>query len=54
MTVFNSPDFVSRGNFISLMFFVMSLGILVVYFSMGWLTNTIAQVRPPKLGGSLH
>lgn len=27
------------------MFFVMSLGILVVYFVMGWSTNSIAQVR---------
>ncbi|OJJ00274.1 hypothetical protein ASPVEDRAFT_189111 [Aspergillus versicolor CBS 583.65] len=49
MTVFTSPDFVSRGNFISLMFFVMSLGILVVYFSMGWLTNTIAQALSKKM-----
>lgn len=45
MSVFTSPDLVGRGNFISLMFFVMSLGILVVYFIMGWSTNTIAQVR---------
>lgn len=45
MSVFASPDFVARGNFISLMFFVMSLGILVIYFIMGWCTNTIAQVR---------
>ena len=44
MTVFTSSDMVARGNFISLMFFVMSLGILVVYFFMGWSTNTIAQV----------
>jgi ATP-binding cassette subfamily B (MDR/TAP) protein 1 len=45
MSVFASPNIVARGNFISLMFFVMSLGILVVYFVMGWSTNTIAQVR---------
>ena len=45
MDVFSSPDMVARGNFIALMFFVMSLGILVVYFIMGWSTNTIAQVR---------
>lgn len=45
MSVFTSPDISSRGNFISLMFFIMSLGILVVYFIMGWSTNTIAQVR---------
>jgi ATP-binding cassette subfamily B (MDR/TAP) protein 1 len=47
MSVFTSPDVVARGNFIALMFFVMSLGILVVYFIMGWSTNTIAQVREP-------
>jgi ATP-binding cassette subfamily B (MDR/TAP) protein 1 len=45
MSVFTSEDIVARGNFISLMFFVMSLGILVIYFVMGWSTNTIAQVR---------
>ena len=48
MSVFASPDIVDRGNFISLMFFVMSLGILVVYFVMGWSTNTIAQVSTPE------
>lgn len=49
MSVFSAPNMVARGNFISLMFFVMSLGILVVYFVMGWSTNTIAQVRAPRL-----
>jgi len=34
-----------RGNFISLMFFVMSLGCLLAYFVMGWATNVITQVR---------
>lgn len=52
MSVFTSPDMVARGNFISLMFFVMSLGILVVYFIMGWSTNTIAQVRLTVFGSS--
>ncbi|KAL4911225.1 hypothetical protein BDW74DRAFT_184667 [Aspergillus multicolor] len=49
LSVFNSPNFISRGNFIALMFFVMSLGILVVYFIMGWATNTIAQTLSRKL-----
>lgn len=49
MSVFTSPDMVARGNFISLMFFIMSLGILVIYFIMGWSTNTIAQVSPHRL-----
>ena len=45
LSVFTSSDMVARGNFIALIFFVMSLGILVIYFIMGWSTNTIAQVR---------
>ncbi|SPO04683.1 probable ABC multidrug transporter [Cephalotrichum gorgonifer] len=49
MSVFTSSDMVSRGNFISLMFFVMSLGILAVYFVMGWSTNTIAQALNRKM-----
>ncbi|KAL4913702.1 P-loop containing nucleoside triphosphate hydrolase protein [Aspergillus aurantiobrunneus] len=49
MSVFTSPDIVARGNFISLMFFVMSLGILVIYFVMGWSTNTIAQALSRKM-----
>ncbi|KAL4795270.1 P-loop containing nucleoside triphosphate hydrolase protein [Aspergillus venezuelensis] len=49
MSVFTSPNLVSRGNFIALMFFVMSLGILVVYFFMGWSTNTIAQTLSRKM-----
>lgn len=44
MDVFGAPDMVARGNFISLMFFVMGLGSLVAYFVMGWSTNVIAQV----------
>ena len=44
MDVFTSPDMVSRGNFISLMFFFLALGCLVVYFVLGWTSNVIAQV----------
>ncbi|KAB8213879.1 P-loop containing nucleoside triphosphate hydrolase protein [Aspergillus novoparasiticus] len=43
MSVFTSSNVVTRGNFISLIFFIMSLGILVIYFVMGWSTNTMAQ-----------
>ncbi|KAL4881827.1 P-loop containing nucleoside triphosphate hydrolase protein [Aspergillus karnatakaensis] len=53
MSVFTSDDFVARGNFIALMFFVMSLGILVIYFVMGWCTNTIAQRLNRKMRHSL-
>ncbi|RYP13828.1 hypothetical protein DL765_006700 [Monosporascus sp. GIB2] len=49
MSVFTSPNMVAHGNFISLMFFVMSLGILVIYFVMGWSTNTIAQTLSRKM-----
>ncbi|KAL4769338.1 P-loop containing nucleoside triphosphate hydrolase protein [Aspergillus nidulans var. acristatus] len=49
LSIFGSPNFIARGNFIALMFFVMSLGILVIYFVMGWSTNTIAQTLSKKL-----
>ncbi|KAL4923120.1 ABC transporter type 1, transmembrane domain-containing protein [Aspergillus undulatus] len=52
-SVFTSPDLVARGNFISLMLFVMALGILLVYFVMGWCTNTIAQRLSKSLRHSL-
>lgn len=45
LDLFSSQDMEQQGNFISLMFFVMGLGCLVVYFIMGWATNVIAQVR---------
>ncbi|OGM48192.1 ABC multidrug transporter [Aspergillus bombycis] len=35
MSVFSASNMVARGNFISLMFFVMSVGILIIYFVMG-------------------
>jgi ATP-binding cassette, subfamily B (MDR/TAP), member 1 len=49
MDVFGASDMVARGNFISLMFFVLALGSLVAYFVMGWATNVIAQVRSSHL-----
>ncbi|KAM0332135.1 hypothetical protein ACHAQA_002407 [Verticillium albo-atrum] len=48
MDIFSRPDMVKRGNFIALMFFVMSLGILLVYFTMGWASNIIAQTLNTK------
>lgn len=36
---------VDRGNFISLMFFVMAIGSLFINFILGWSTNVISQVR---------
>ncbi|KAH7368862.1 P-loop containing nucleoside triphosphate hydrolase protein [Plectosphaerella cucumerina] len=49
MDVFGASDMVARGNFISLMFFVLALGSLVAYFVMGWATNVIAQKLNERL-----
>ncbi|KAM0210000.1 hypothetical protein ACHAQI_006112 [Fusarium lateritium] len=43
MDVFTSSDLVKGGDFVSLMYFVMSLGSLVIFFVMGWISNIIAQ-----------
>jgi ATP-binding cassette subfamily B (MDR/TAP) protein 1 len=37
----------SNANFISLMFFVIAIGCLVIYFAMGWAANVISQVLQP-------
>ncbi|KAJ4047595.1 hypothetical protein NW761_007348 [Fusarium oxysporum] len=47
--VFTSTNIVSRGNFVSLMFFIMAIGCLIVYFAIGWGTNIIAQTLNVKL-----
>jgi ATP-binding cassette, subfamily B (MDR/TAP), member 1 len=44
MSVLDSPNMVERGDFISLMFFVLALGVFVVYFNLGWSANVVAQV----------
>ncbi|GKT61374.1 ABC multidrug exporter [Colletotrichum tofieldiae] len=44
-----SPDMVSRGNFISLMFLVIAFGCLIGYFLMGWSSNMIAQTLGRKM-----
>ncbi|KAJ0319914.1 hypothetical protein Brms1b_003506 [Colletotrichum noveboracense] len=49
MDVFTSSDMVKRGNFIALMYFVMSIGTLTVYYIMGWTTNVIAQTLSQKV-----
>ncbi|EXF76409.1 ATP-binding cassette sub-family B member 5 [Colletotrichum fioriniae PJ7] len=48
MSAFTAPDMVQRGNFISLMYFVMALGYILVYFIMGWATNVISQTLGQK------
>ena len=45
MDIFSSDDMIGTGNFIALMYFVMSLGCFVVYFGLGWTTNVVAQVH---------
>ena len=54
MDIFKADDMQQRGNFISLMFLVMAIGLLVVYGSMGWSTNIIAQVRELNQGGDMQ
>lgn len=44
MTVLGAEIDVSRSNFFSLMFFVMAIGLLFVYMTLGWASNVIAQV----------
>ncbi|KAI6757046.1 hypothetical protein HG530_011644 [Fusarium avenaceum] len=43
MKVFTSSNIVKGGDFVSLMYFVIGLGALVVFFIMGWISNIIAQ-----------
>lgn len=45
MDVFNPELDQHRANFFALMFFVMAIGLLFVYMTMGWVSNHIAQVR---------
>jgi ATP-binding cassette subfamily B (MDR/TAP) protein 1 len=49
IAVFQFPrdQMIDRGNFYSLMFFVLALGIFMVYFTLGWLTNIVCQVNHP-------
>ncbi|GKT40883.1 leptomycin B resistance protein pmd1 [Colletotrichum spaethianum] len=44
-----SSEMIRKGNFYSLMFFVLALGVLVCYFAMGVTTNMIAQGLNHKL-----
>ncbi|KAK1966143.1 ABC transporter [Colletotrichum sublineola] len=42
-------EMITKGNFYSLMFFVLALGVFVSYFIMGFTTNVIAQGLNHKL-----
>lgn len=43
MEAFETTD-VKRGDFFSLMFFIVAIGNFVIYAIAGWLANVIAQV----------
>ncbi|KAF5621720.1 multidrug resistance 3 (p glycoprotein 3) [Fusarium sp. NRRL 25303] len=43
MDVFTSSNLAKGGDFVSLMYFVLGLGSLIVFFIMGWISNIIAQ-----------
>ncbi|KAH7133833.1 P-loop containing nucleoside triphosphate hydrolase protein [Dactylonectria macrodidyma] len=47
--IMGSDDMGPKANFVSLMFFVIALGCLVIYFAMGWATNIIAHTLSTKL-----
>lgn len=44
MDVFKADDMQKKGNFLALMFFVLALGLIVVYGILGWATNVVCQV----------
>ncbi|KNB01543.1 hypothetical protein FOXG_04763 [Fusarium oxysporum f. sp. lycopersici 4287] len=43
MGIFTSSNLTKGGDFVSLMYFVVGLGSLIVFFVMGWISNIIAQ-----------
>ncbi|KAJ4025753.1 hypothetical protein NW752_003229 [Fusarium irregulare] len=55
MDVFQSPNLTKGGDFVSLMYFVLALGALVVFFILGWSSNIVAQTLSQKVRkGLLH
>ncbi|CAH0022205.1 unnamed protein product [Clonostachys rhizophaga] len=49
MEVFKGDNMVSKGNFVSLLFFVISIGSFAAYFTLGWATNIICQGLNAKM-----
>ncbi|PCD31348.1 hypothetical protein AU210_011003 [Fusarium oxysporum f. sp. radicis-cucumerinum] len=43
MDVLKADDMQKQGNFLALMFFVMALGLIIVYGILGWATNVVSQ-----------
>lgn len=48
MDIFTSSNLTKGGDFVSLMYFIVSLGSLIVFFVIGWISNIIAQVSPAQ------
>ena len=44
MEVFQSPNLTKGGDFVSLMYFILALGAFLVFFTIGWSSNIVAQV----------
>ncbi|KAK4234337.1 ATP-binding cassette sub-family B member 5 [Achaetomium macrosporum] len=44
LDAFTAPNIVPPGRFVALMYFVLSLGSLLVYFVLGWSTNTLSHM----------
>ncbi|KAF5577862.1 leptomycin B resistance pmd1 [Fusarium pseudocircinatum] len=49
MDVFNADDMQKQGNFLALMFFIMALGLIIVYGILGWATNVVSQTFAQRI-----
>ncbi|KAG5815052.1 hypothetical protein H9Q74_002962 [Fusarium xylarioides] len=49
MDVLKADDMQKQGNFLALMFFVMALGLIVVYGILGWATNVVSQTFAQRI-----
>ncbi|RKL12253.1 Leptomycin B resistance protein pmd1 [Fusarium oxysporum] len=50
MDVLKADDMQKQGNFLALMFFVMALGLIIVYGILGWATNVVSQALFELMG----
>ncbi|KAH7223011.1 P-loop containing nucleoside triphosphate hydrolase protein [Fusarium oxysporum] len=49
MDVLKADDMQKQGNFLALMFFVMALGLIIVYGILGWATNVVSQTFAQRI-----
>ncbi|EWY85993.1 hypothetical protein FOYG_10657 [Fusarium oxysporum NRRL 32931] len=49
MDVLKADDMQKQGNFLALMFFVMALGLIMVYGILGWATNVVSQTFAQRI-----